>query len=253
MGEGWRRAHALASCPAAGGSPFGRDSSYFQSGRKVPGSHPSSSRPAGLLRALPAAAAARTLGSARSAPLAAPRPRAQTRCRNTRGFPVTHTCCSGTTPTQRARTRTPTPSHTDARTSREGACRGREAGDRRRGRAPTPYLLSRQVHCGGAPPNPGTHPAASGSWLRDWTEPPPSLSSALGGVGAGTGRVRAGGVGRCAAPPHTREKPTPTGCSDRRSLPGLAGVEGRGANCGPIGETLAPSQHLLAQTRAGSV
>lgn len=110
VGEGWRRAHALASCPAAGGSPFRRDSSYFQSRRKVPGSHPSSSRPAGLLRALPAAAAvARTLGSARSAPLAAPRPRAQTRCRNTRGLPATHTCCSRTTPTQRACTLFHTP------------------------------------------------------------------------------------------------------------------------------------------------
>lgn len=68
VGEGRRRAHALASSPAAAGSPFGRDRdrAYFQGGPKLAGLHPSAQSPAGLLHAPPAAAGAP--GSARSAP-----------------------------------------------------------------------------------------------------------------------------------------------------------------------------------------
>lgn len=115
VGEG-RRAHALASRPAVAGSPFARQGSYFQVGRKVPDPHPPSTRPACLLRAPSAAARAglRTLRSASRAPLPAQTRRGNTRgsTRGLRDSRLTHTCCFRTpeAPKQPARTRTPAPS-----------------------------------------------------------------------------------------------------------------------------------------------
>lgn len=145
-GGGGHTRSPLARRP--GGAPSGATARTSRAAEKFP-ARILPPRPAGLLLDRPATAS-RTLGSARSAPLAAPRPRAQTRCRDTRGLPAhAHTLAAPGQP--RHSEHAPAPghpsphSHADTRTSREGARRGREAGYRRRRRTPTPRRRSRQV------------------------------------------------------------------------------------------------------------
>lgn len=96
VGEGWRRAPALASLPAAAGSPLGRGRSHFQAGRKVPRAHPCPAAGHARLHSARSPPATRRPGAGlrtlRSTCCAAPRrrsPAAGTRA----GSRPTRTCC----------------------------------------------------------------------------------------------------------------------------------------------------------------
>ncbi|XP_027479686.1 collagen alpha-1(I) chain-like [Zalophus californianus] len=137
VGEGRRRAPALASLPAALGSPLGRGRSHFQARGKVPGAHP-----------CPAAGRARPHSA---------------RCRGARLRTLRSTCCaalgSASPPRGHARvvdpralaagdSRAAPPQRT--RTLGEKAQRGRGPGGA--GRALTRCRASGQVRRGGGPP-----------------------------------------------------------------------------------------------------
>lgn len=161
VGEG-RRAHALASRREVLGSPFGRQSSYFQGRRKVPGPHPPSPLPAGLrqpplpVRPVPHA----RLHQPRPVAGADP-PREHARAPDPHALDA-----PGLPGSPQATSTNPNPGHTHTRLGREQA-RKERLRTGRRGRAPTPCYPSGQVHCGGGPPDAGTHQTAPGSWVQD--------------------------------------------------------------------------------------
>lgn len=203
-------------------SPGGRGEPVRARKLVVPGRE-KSSRPASFLHAPSRPPPALRLPPpARSAPLAAPRsprrPAAGTRAgaRAGSGTPGSRTLAALGLQKPRSNQREPAPrhprpnSHADARTSQEGATGRREAGGRPEGKGIDPGHPGR---CSGAEdPWPlRTHQAArfQGSGLGGTNAPP---ASALGGVGAGTGRVRAGGVGLRAAPPDAGGELTLAGC-----------------------------------------
>lgn len=204
-----------------------------------------SSRRASLPRSWPRSSALRPLPG-RSAPHAQiyllRRPRQRIPAAGTRaGCRPTRTCCW----------RLPgSPAATHPHPGREGAAgkgswwsgegtdpvpRIRAGAPRRR--APLTLGLTRQPRV----LSPGSHRAAA------------QASSALGGVGAGTGRVRAAGVGRSAAPRDAGVEPSPPGREQGRCEFSLAGVEGQGTNCGADGGNACPLSVPPAQTSAVSV
>lgn len=211
VGEGRQRAHALASRPAAGGEPLWERQLILP--RRPKSSQPASFLPAPSPPAPHSArrrrwhAQFRTHSSTSRTP-----PRAQSHCGGYAQGPGPLTLAAPGLPD--SPTATSTHQHPDTLT--HGCAHISErahAGEKRLGtcqrkrRAPTRGCLSRQVHCGGGPPDPGTHKAASGSRPRYWREPPPRLSCALGGVGTGRG---GSGLEGWAAAPHPQT--TPAGC-----------------------------------------
>lgn len=215
VGEGRRRAPALASLPAASGSPLGRGRSHFQAGRKVPGAHP-----------CPAAG--------RTGPHSARRRGARLRT-------LRSTCCvalCGAAP-QRGHARVLDPRALAARDSRAAPPQRtrtlREKGQRGRGPAGAGRALTRcgasgQVRRGGGPPDPGTHPAAPG--FGSGTAPsrhPVFQRTGRGGRRDGAGQGCRGGPLRRAR--DAGVEPSPPGREQGRCASRLVGVEGRGANC----------------------
>lgn len=173
--------------------------------------------------------------------------------------PPTHTCCSGTLGQPRRSEHAPAPrhprphSHADTCTSRGGALGEGRPGTRGRSRArpraachctaalqvqdPLTLGLTRQLLVPGSGTGLSRHPAFPAHW-----------------AGWAPGQGGSGLEGWAAAPhPQTPARSQLLQGAKGRCMPGLACVEGRSADCRQTGETLVPSQSLLAQTSARSV